>query len=54
MAKIKVILDLKPPINQKKIKILLGQTRYYRVLIQHYFDITMLDHVIIDANGLID
>jgi hypothetical protein len=39
MAKIKVILDLKPPINQKKIKIFLGHTGYYRKFIQHYSNI---------------
>jgi hypothetical protein len=38
--KIKVILDLKPPINQKKIKIFLGHTGYYKKIIQHYSDIT--------------
>jgi hypothetical protein len=41
MAKIKVILDLKPPINQKKIKIFLGHTGYYKkfipTLLQHNF-----------------
>jgi hypothetical protein len=40
MAKIKVILDLKPPINHKQIKIFLGHTRYYRKFIQHYSNIT--------------
>jgi hypothetical protein len=42
MAKIKVILELKPPINQNKIKIFIGNTRYYRTFIQHYSDITFL------------
>jgi hypothetical protein len=40
MAKIKVILDLKPPINQKQIKIFLGHTGYYKNLFRHYSDIT--------------
>jgi hypothetical protein len=40
MAKIKVILDLKPPVNQKQIKIFLGHTGYYRKFIRHYSDIT--------------
>ena len=29
MEKIKIILDLKPPVNQKKIKIFLEHTGYY-------------------------
>jgi hypothetical protein len=40
MAKIKIILDLKPPVNKKQIKILLGHTGYYRKFIFHYSDIT--------------
>jgi hypothetical protein len=40
MAKIKIILDLKPPVNKKQIKILLGHTGYYRKFIRHYSDIT--------------
>jgi len=39
MAMIKVILNLKPPVNQKKIKIFLGNTRYYWKFICHYSDI---------------
>lgn len=40
LAKIKVILDLKPPANPKQIKIFLGHIGYYRKFIIHYFDIT--------------
>jgi hypothetical protein len=40
MEKIKIILDLKPPVNQKQIKIFLGHTGYYRKFIHHYSDIT--------------
>jgi hypothetical protein len=36
MEKIKIILDLKPPVNQKQIKIFLGHTGYYRKFIHHY------------------
>ena len=39
-AKIKIILDLKPPVNPKKVRILLGNTRYYKKIIQHYSVIT--------------
>lgn len=40
MVKIKVILYLKPPVNQKQIKIFLVHTGYYRKFFRHYFDIT--------------
>lgn len=40
MAKIKVILNLKPPINLKKIKIFLGHTRNYMKFMRNYLDIT--------------
>jgi hypothetical protein len=40
MEKIKIILDLKPPVNQKQIKNFLGHTGYYRKFIHHYSDIT--------------
>ena len=40
IARIKVIIDLKPPINLKQIRILLGYTRYYKKFIRHYLDIT--------------
>jgi hypothetical protein len=40
MEKIKIILDLKPPINQKQIKIFLKHIGYYQKFICHYLDIT--------------
>jgi len=40
MDKINIILDLKPPVNKKHIKILLGHTGYYRKFICHYSNIT--------------
>jgi hypothetical protein len=40
MEKIKIILDLNPPMNQKQIKIFLGHTGYYRKFMCHYSDIT--------------
>jgi hypothetical protein len=40
MVNIKVILKLKPLINQMKIKIFLGNTRYHIKFIIHYSDIT--------------
>jgi len=40
MAKIKIILDLKPPTNPKQIRVFLGHTGYYRKFIRHYSDIT--------------
>ena len=35
-AKIKIILDLKPPVNSKQVRVLLGQTGYYRKFIRYY------------------
>ena len=40
MEKIKIILDLKSPVNQKQIKIFLAHIGYYRKFIRHYSDIT--------------
>ena len=37
-AKIKIILDLKTPINPKQVWVLLGHTGYYRKFIRHYSD----------------
>ena len=39
-SKIKIVLDLKPPINPKQVRILLGHIGYYRKFIRHYSDMT--------------
>ena len=39
-AKIKIILDLKPPMNPKQVRVLLGHTEYYKKFIRHYSDMT--------------
>ena len=39
-AKIKIILYLKPPVNPKKVRVLLCHTGYYRKFIRHYLDMT--------------
>ena len=39
-AKIKIILDLKPPVNPKQVRILLVHTGYYKKFIRHYSDMT--------------
>ena len=39
-AKIKIILDLKPPVNPKQVKVLLGHIGYYRKFIRYYLDMT--------------
>ena len=40
IAKVKVTIDLKAPINPKQIIKFLGHTRYYRKFIRQYSDIT--------------
>ena len=37
---IKIILDLKPPVNPKQVRVLLGYTGYYRKFIRYYLDMT--------------
>ena len=39
-AKIKIILDLKPPVNLKQVRVLLGHIGYYRKFIRYYSDMT--------------
>ena len=39
-AKIKIILDLKPAVNSKQVKVLLGHTGYYRKFIRYYSNMT--------------
>ena len=39
-AKIKIILDLKSPVNPKQVKVLLGHTGYYIKFIRYYLDMT--------------
>ena len=39
-AKIKIILDLKPPLNPKQVMVLLGHTSYYRKFIRNYSNMT--------------
>ena len=39
-AKIKIIIDLKPPVNPKQVRVLLGHTGYYRKFIRYYSDRT--------------
>ena len=40
IAKIKAIINLKPLVNPKQIRIFLGNIGYYRKFIRHYSDIT--------------
>ena len=39
-SKIKTILDLKPPVNPKQVKVILGHIGYYRKFIRYYSDMT--------------
>ena len=39
-AKIKIILDLKPPVNPKQFRVLLGHIGYYRKFMRYYSDMT--------------
>ena len=39
-AKIKIILDLKPPVNPKQVRVLLGHIGYYIKFIRYYSDMT--------------
>ena len=38
LRKIKIILDLKPLVNPKQVRVLLGHIGYYRKFIRHYSD----------------
>ena len=40
ISKIKAIIDLKPPVNPREIRIFLGHTWYYKKFVRHYSDIT--------------
>ena len=52
ISKIKVIINLKPPVNHKQIRIFLGQIGYYKKFIRHYSYITypMEEFLRIDAS----
>ena len=50
MAKIKIIIDLKPPTNPKQIIIFLGHMGYYRKFIRQYSDIMFpLDELLLQG-----
>ena len=38
--KIKTILNLKPPVNPKQVRVFLGHTGYYKTFIRYYSDMT--------------
>ena len=40
LTKFKVILDLKPLVNPKQVRIFLGHIKYYKKFIRHYLNIT--------------
>ena len=39
-TKTKIILDLKPPVKPKQVRVLLAHTGYYRKFIRYYSDMT--------------
>ena len=51
IAKIKIILDLKPPVNPKQFRIFLGHIGYYRKFIRHYSNITYPMEELLKANA---
>ena len=51
LAEIKVILDLKPPINPKKVRTFLGHIRHYIKFIRHYLNITYPMEEILKINN---
>lgn len=51
LAKIKIILNLKPPVNSKQVRIFLAHIGYYRKFIRHYSDITYPMEELLKANA---
>ena len=48
LAKIRLIPNLKPPINPKQVRSFLGYIGYYKMFIRHYLDITFpIDELLI-------